>query len=303
MSHTTRLTYALLFGGFLLACLSAYILITNAQRLTETRDLLDGARSQLESAKGELARVRTQAADTQSKMILARAGTIYLIDSMEASQEFLADQGIHVRLLCEQTSEGDHAPTLNTRSEGDGLSLGARSDDPDFIRFCHAFWEGADWRRASNAVAMRRATAASPGEYDTVAAEYERLLPNARGSLESARMHEGLAYSRLRQGRLGDALAAIREAQRLEPELALPAMTSLKIDCARHLDGAQVRAAVQALRGRLDAKIVRIQGNLRHGPNPPMERALQYALVERRMIEQDPELYERCAYAGLTRQA
>jgi hypothetical protein len=305
MSRTTQLTYALLLGGFLLACLSAAILITNAHRLTAAREQLDQTNSQLARANGELIRVRAQAADTQSKMNLARAGTIYLIDSMEASQDFLADQGARVRLLCAQTSGGGRpVPTLSTRSEGDDLNLGSRSDDPDFIRFCGAFSEGADWRRESNAVAMRRATAVSPSDYDAVAAEYQRLLPNAHGShLETARMHEGLAYSRLRQNRLEDAMAAIGEAQRAAPELALPAMTSLKIDCTRHVDAEQIRAAIQALRVRLDAKIVRIGRILRHGSNPPQERALRYAHIERRMVEQDPELYERCAYAGLTREA
>jgi len=33
-----------------------------------------------------------------------------------------------------------------------------------------------------------------------------------------------------------------------------------------------------------------------------MARALHYARVERRMVEQDPELYEVCAYAGLAPQ-
>lgn len=304
-SLTTRFTYALIVGGFLLALVSAYILVTNAQRLTSARQQLDETNSQLTRITAERDQVHAAAHRMQSDMNLARAGTMYLIDTMESSQDFLADQGMRVRLLCDQTSAGNRtAQEQSVRSDGDGLNIGSRYDDADFINFCRVFWEQADWRRASNAVAMRRATAASDDEYEAIAAEYQRLLPNARGDpREAARMQEGLAYARLRLRQFDAATSAIREARRIAPDLALPAMTALKIDCARHVDPARLRADLQALRARLDAKSARIRQILRRGANPAMERALRYALVERRMVEQDPELYQRCAYAGLTRQA
>lgn len=303
MSLTTRFTYALIVGGFLLAMVSAYILVTNAQRLTSARQQLDDTNSQLARITAERDRVHAAARRMQSDMNLARAGTIYLIDTMESSQDFLADQGRRVRLLCNQTAAGNRtAQEPGVRSAGDGLNIGSRYNDGDFIRFCRVFWEQADWRRASNAIAMRRAIAASNDEYEAIAAEYQRLLPNARADpREAARMQEGLAYARLRLEQIDAARTAIREARRLAPDLALPAMTSLKIDCAGHdVDHARLRADLQDLRVRLDAKSARIRQILRRGANPAMERMLRYARVERRMVEQDPELYQRCAYAGLT---
>jgi hypothetical protein len=310
MGRSVKLTYALMVGAFLLACVSGYLLFTQARSLTMTRDQLEETTSELHEARSERERIRRQADDIRSEINLARAGTIYLVDSMEASQEFLAAQSIQVRLLCNQTSGGDQTSrgkqteiAGNTGSQGNGLEIGSRKDEPDFIAFCQAFSGGADWRRAANAVAILRATAISPDDYGAVAAKYQGLLAGASGrSLESARMHEGLAYSRLRQGKTVEAVSAIRAAQRLEPDLALPAMTALKIECKRQAEAGQVRASLQALRARLEAKLVRIRGYLRHGPNPRQQRALDYAKVERRMIEQDPELYELCAYAGLERQ-
>lgn len=300
MTQGNRLTYALMVGAFLLACLSAYLLVTQARSLTLTRDQLEETTRNLNKAGAELKQIRGQVDDFRNKLNLARSGNIYLVDSMEASQDFLADQSIRVKLLCAQTNGADQAVP---RSEGDGLNLGDRIDDADFISFCRAFSEGADLRRAASVVAIRRATATSPEEYAMVASEYERLIPKVRtGGLEAARIYEGLAYSRFRQGRIDDAVSAIRKAQNLAPDLALPAMTSLKIDCRQRAAAQQVRGGLQALRGRLDAKVVRIGKILEHQSFPAMERALRYAKIERRMVEQDPELYELCSYAGLVPQ-
>jgi len=136
ISRTIQTTIGMLILTLLLLVGGAYLLITQGQDLERLRDELAAAERRKGEVERSLQAISMQLVDIRSKMNQARAGTIYLVDAMEASQDFLDDQGTRVRLLCEQTSGGENAdPTRSTRSEGDGLNLGSHSDDADFISF------------------------------------------------------------------------------------------------------------------------------------------------------------------------
>lgn len=301
MTATTKLTYALLAGAFFLACLSGYLIWDKASRLTATRDDLKQTTHELGVAKVQLAQIQGQIGELRSKMNQALAGTIYLVDSIEASQDFLAGQVDRARRLCGAEAQVENLVSNQISPGGDLESnLATESNDTELIDLCRDFASNAEWRRDANSVAIRRATATTAEEFDAIAADYQGLIRRAGDNpREAARIHEGLAYSRLRQGRIDEAVAAIRAATSLAPDLALPAMTSLKIDCRRRVEAAQVRAGLQDLRNRLVARAARLTASLRRGPRPADQRELRYIGVERRMAEQDPELYQLCAYAGV----
>lgn len=54
MTRTTRLTYALLAGSFILICISVYVLLSQAQDLAKARKELDRTNRELAERQAQL---------------------------------------------------------------------------------------------------------------------------------------------------------------------------------------------------------------------------------------------------------
>lgn len=283
-SWTTRLTYALLAGSFLLACVSFYVLITKARDLTQARATLASVQNQLAGSRNELVRSQREVERIGLEANATRSGTLYLVSSMNGAQSFIS----------------------NLRSRLDALCQVSEATPADILTFCRGLTGEAAWLQSSNAVAMRRAVALSESEFEAVAGAYRQLLAEAGSNRQQiALSQEGIAYARLRQRRFADAADAAAAARSADGNFTLAAITSIKISCAQEAAAAGVRAALAELRTRARSTIQNMREQLARStrPFPALELNIAYAEAERRLIEQDPELYALCRYAGARPQA
>jgi hypothetical protein len=239
---------------------------------------------ELARSRDELARSRREVERISLEANATRSGTLYLVSSMNGAQTFVGDLRARLDSLC-QISEATPA---------------------DILSFCRDLAVRAAWLQSSNEAAMQRAVALTESDFEQVARAYGGLLAAAGNNRQQvAFSQEGIAYARLRQRRLSEAAGAAAAARSADGNFTLAAITSIKISCAQEADAAQIRAALQALRARVRSIIQNMRAQLARSdrPFPALQLGIDYAEAERRLIEQDPELYAACRDAGVRPQA
>jgi hypothetical protein len=250
-----------LFVALCLILAGGYLIVTQGTALANAREALDTARSDLR---------RTRASNAS-----ARADRLYLEDAVYGTTDFLAAS----RSVCDR--------------EGIEPSLASYcAYQSDYLKLLDRF----------NVAAQARTSSEHPKNYNEVAARYQELAqwlsaqpsnPTKNGWL--ARAHEGLAYARLKQNRVGEARAHVDQARAFDSKSGIVALTWLKVACAEEQPIAAIRQNLDTVRTQLDREVQRVGGST--GPDPI---AARNATLERRLLDGDEELYLLCSYAELT---
>jgi hypothetical protein len=233
MSRATRLTYLLLAGSFMLICVSAYLLLSQASDLASARAELDETNRDLAQRQAQLL-VLTDAliaSEDQAKMVEQVSGKVQSICSRQK------DTNAEVRALC-------------------ALSQWATSYSGRFLA-------------AYAAAAGQRASATSPADWQTVRGEYAGLrgflTPEVDpGHQWAARVEEGTAYSDYRLGRLKEASAAADRAFQLDRRSAFVGLTRLKIACSKKAPKDAIAKLYSDQRRLLEESV--------RNPIPPMDK-------------------------------
>lgn len=233
MNGQTRWTYALLAASFLLICLSAYILVTQAERLRSFR-------KQLQSTELELARKQAQ--------------LLIVGDALRTNADAAEIRGRTSQLAGQVCARRDVTPRERL------LCAIAQNNSGAFARFLAAY----------AGVTAQRASAGSATEFNAVKAAYEALRPLLSrdfdpGGQWAARVEEGAAYADYRAGNLELADRRVVEANRLDDRSAFVGLTRLKIACAKRLPAESVRRLHSAQRRLLEESV--------HSPRPGMDAA------------------------------
>ena len=260
-SKETKLTYGLLIGAFLLACIGAYLIATQVSALT--------------SARQELEETRTNLGDARAELAAAVADQLYVRDAVYGTSDFLAQTPLG--LLCEQRPDDSYIQRL-CQSQNEYMAILTMFNEATRSR-----------------TAVPRDYKRSLQDYLKFASFLESRPPSGLNNAWLARALEGVAYSQLKLRNLREAEAAIAKAQPLDPNSAIVGITALKVACAQQSEPELVQKEYAGLNQRLEARVASLSNNA--GAIPI---ALRNAKLEIDLVEQDEELYNLCGYAGVT---
>lgn len=224
MSGTTRLTYLLLAGSFVLICISVYVLLSQARDLASARDELRETNTELAQRRAQL-QVLDEALHTAEDMATMRTGAATAINQI-CSRPVSANA--EVKALCAQAQWATSA----------------------FGRF-HAAYTG---------VAAKRAAASTDDDWKAVRSAYVGLKVQLSsevdpGRLWAARVEEGAAYADYRLGDLVTAEASAQRAFLLDNRSAFVGLTRLKIACAKHRPAEEIAQLYSEQRRNLEESI------------------------------------------------
>ena len=172
--------------------------------------------------------------EARREVALRGSGVLYLDQSLSQTTRFLADLKDLVKTVCQLPAGG-----VNTR------------------RLCETLVGNAELIRSLNSAALSRASSVSSDDFRETERHYRealRLADRAAGPERPrwiAYAHEGIAYSRYRQGNLDAAAAAIRQARQADPAFQVAALTELKIRCAQGEDSQALSGALERWRAQL----------------------------------------------------
>ncbi len=233
MTRTTRLTYALLAGSFILICISVYVLLSQAQDLAKARKELD--------------RTNRELAERQAQLLVVS-------DALIANQDQVDMVGRSTREVAKNCARPEllTAPMRALCAVNEWVSSSSGQFVPAYAQ-----------------ATVVRASAASPSDWNEVKSRYQALKsllePGVSGhDLWAARIEEGIAYSDYRLGNLNEASSGIERALLLDDRSAFVGLTRLKVGCARKLPKEEIAKLYSDHRRNLEESV--------KNPKPPMDK-------------------------------